>query len=101
MRHPPGQHMTQSFAAIRRSSSRVTSALVFASAVMLAWAAFPGSASAQLLGRTLVGYASTDEAMTAPAPADEGVVPKPLRRTIIAFHTTDAPGTLIIHTANT
>jgi lipoprotein-anchoring transpeptidase ErfK/SrfK len=99
--HPTGQHMTQSFAAIRRSSSRVTSALVFASAVMLASAVFPGPASAQLLGRTLVGYASPDEAMTAPAPADEGVVPERLRRTIIAFHTTEAPGTVIIDTGNT
>jgi lipoprotein-anchoring transpeptidase ErfK/SrfK len=93
--------MTQSFAAIRRSSSRVTSALVFASAVMLASAVFPGAASAQLLGRTLVGYASTDEAMTAPAPADEGAVPERLRRAIVAFNTTEAPGTVIIDTGNT
>ena len=93
--------MTQSFAANRRSSSsRVTSALVFASAVMLASAVFPVAASAQLLGQTL-GYASTDEAMTAPAPADESVVPERLRRAVVTFNTTEAPGTVIIDTGNT
>jgi lipoprotein-anchoring transpeptidase ErfK/SrfK len=91
--------MTQSLAANRRSSSRVTSALVLLSAVMLASAAFPGAASAQMLGQTL-GYASTDEAMTAP-PATENVVPERLRRAVVAFNSTEAPGTVIIDTGNT
>jgi len=98
--YPTGQHMTQSFAAIRRSSSsRAISALVFASAVMLASAVFPGAASAQLLG--FVSYAPTDEAMTAPAPTDGSVVPERLRRAVVAFNTTEAPGTVIIDTGNT
>jgi len=100
MRILTGQHMTQSLAATRRSSSRATRALVFASAVMLASAAFPGAASAQLLRQTL-GYAAPDEAMTAPAPADESAVPERLRRAIVAFNTTEAPGTVIIDTGNT
>lgn len=100
MRILTGQHMTQSLAATRRSSSRATRALVFASAVMLASAAFPGTASAQLLHQTL-GYAAPDEAMTAPAPAEESVVPERLRRAIVAFNTTEAPGTVIIDTGNT
>jgi lipoprotein-anchoring transpeptidase ErfK/SrfK len=83
----------------RRPSSRVTSAFVFASALMLAPLALPGAASAQSLG-----YASTqpdgfptDEAM---AP-DEGAVPERLRRAVVAFNTAEAPGTVIIDTGNT
>jgi lipoprotein-anchoring transpeptidase ErfK/SrfK len=89
--------MTQS--SHRRPSSRVTSAFVFASALMLAPLALPGAASAQSLG-----YASTqpdgfptDEAM---AP-DEGAVPERLRRAVVAFNTAEAPGTVIIDTGNT
>jgi lipoprotein-anchoring transpeptidase ErfK/SrfK len=91
--------MTQSFAASRRSPSRVANALVFVSALMLAPLALPNSASAQSLG-----YASsqpdgfpTDEVMT----PDEGAVPERLRRTVVAFNTTEAPGTVIIDTGNT
>ncbi|MEO8321274.1 MAG: L,D-transpeptidase [Bradyrhizobium sp.] len=91
--------MTQSFAASRRSSSRAANALVFISALMLAPLALPSAASAQNLG-----YASTqpdgfptDEAM---AP-DEGAVPERLRRAVVAFNTTEAPGTVIIDTGNT
>jgi lipoprotein-anchoring transpeptidase ErfK/SrfK len=90
--------MTQSFAANRRLSSRATSALVLVSAVMLASAAFPGAASAQVFRQTL-GYASTDDAMI--PPADENAVPERLRRAVVAFHTPEAPGTVIIDTGNT
>jgi lipoprotein-anchoring transpeptidase ErfK/SrfK len=91
--------MTQSFAASRRSPSRVANALVFVSALMLAPLALPGTASAQSLG-----YASTqqdgfptDEVMT----PDEGAVPERLRRAVVAFNTAEAPGTVIIDTGNT
>jgi lipoprotein-anchoring transpeptidase ErfK/SrfK len=101
MRIPRGSVMTQVFAASRRSSSRVANALVFASALMLVPLALPAAASAQTLG-----YASTqpdgfptDEVMT--APADEGAVPERLRRQVVAFNTTEAPGTIIIDTGNT
>jgi len=89
--------MTQS--SHRRPSSRVTSAFVFVSVVLLAPLALPGAASAQRLG-----YASTqpdgfptDEAM---APG-EGAEPERLRRAVVAFNTTEAPGTVIIDTGNT
>jgi lipoprotein-anchoring transpeptidase ErfK/SrfK len=88
--------MTQSLAANRRSSSRVSNALVFASALMLAPVAFPGAVSAQVLG-----YASTDEAMTAPEATDGYVVPERLRRATVAFNTTEPAGTVIIDTGNT
>ena len=41
----------------------------------------------------------TDEVMT--AHADEGAVPERLRRTVVAFNTTEAPGTIVIDTGNT
>jgi lipoprotein-anchoring transpeptidase ErfK/SrfK len=93
--------MTHSFAASRRSPSRVANALVFVSALMLAPLALPGAASAQVLG-----YASTqpngfptEEVMT--EPTDEGAVPERLRRAVVAFNTTEAPGTVVIDTGNT
>jgi len=95
MRIQRGSSMTQ--LSNRRLSSRAASALVFVSALI--WA-LPGTAGAQTLG-----YASpqpesfpTDEVM---APADEGVVPERLRRAVVAFNTTEAPGTIVIDTGNT
>jgi len=89
--------MTQS--AHRRPSSRAASALVFVSALLLAPSVFSSAASAQVLG-----YASTqpnafpsDEVMVEP----EGVVPQRLRRAVVAFNTTEAPGTIVIDTGNT
>jgi len=84
----------------RRLSSRVTHALVLVSTLLLAPSLFPSEASAQGLG-----YASTqpngfpsDEVIGVP---DEGVVPERLRRTVVAFNTTEAPGTIVIDTGNT
>ena len=98
MRIQPGSPMTQS--SHRRPSSRVIHAVVFVSALLLAPSVFSSAASAQALG-----YASiqpnafpTDEVMTAP---DEGVVPARLRRAVVAFNTTEGPGTVIIDTGNT
>jgi hypothetical protein len=83
----------------RRPSSRVTHALVFVSALLLAPSVLSGAASAQVLG-----YASTqpnafpaDEVMGEP----EGVVPERLRRAVVAFNSTEAPGTIVIDTGNT
>ena len=52
----------------------------------------------------MLGYASTqpnafpsDEVMVEP----EGVVPQRLRRAVVAFNTTEAPGTIVIDTGNT
>jgi lipoprotein-anchoring transpeptidase ErfK/SrfK len=63
---------------------------------MLAPVAVPSAASAQVLG-----YASTDEAMTAPEVTDAYVVPERLRRATVTFNTTEPAGTVIIDTGNT
>ena len=83
----------------RRPSSRVASALVLASAVLLTPAVVSSAANAQTFG-----YASaqpsaypTDEVIA----SDEGATPERLRRAIVAFGTTEAPGTIIIDTGNT
>ncbi|MBR1200411.1 L,D-transpeptidase [Bradyrhizobium sp. AUGA SZCCT0240] len=87
----------------RRHPSRVTHALVFISTMLLAPSVFSSAASAQLLG-----YASTqpnafpaDEVMVEPATPDAGVVPERLRRAVVAFNTSEAPGTIVIDTGNT
>jgi lipoprotein-anchoring transpeptidase ErfK/SrfK len=92
-----GSSMTQSLD--RRPPSRVARAFVLLSAVLLAPSLFSSAASAQTLG-----YASTqpmafptDEVL---AP-DEGATPERLRRAVVAFSTTEAPGTIIIDTGNT
>jgi lipoprotein-anchoring transpeptidase ErfK/SrfK len=89
--------MTQS--SDRRPSSRVASALVLASAVLLTPAVVSSAANAQTFG-----YASaqpsaypTDEVVG----SDKGAMPERLRRTVVAFSTTEAPGTVIIDTGNT
>jgi lipoprotein-anchoring transpeptidase ErfK/SrfK len=71
--------------------------------LLLAPSVFSSAASAQVPGQVL-GYASaqpnafTDEVMTAP---DEGAVPARLRPAVVAFGTTEAPGTIVIDTGNT
>jgi lipoprotein-anchoring transpeptidase ErfK/SrfK len=109
MRIATGRHMTQTFAGYRRLSSRAGSALVFASALMLAPAAFSSSASAQVLSYASAPESSfpSDNMMAAPdqpALSDDGdaaVLPERLRRANIAFDTREAPGTVIIDTGNT
>jgi lipoprotein-anchoring transpeptidase ErfK/SrfK len=88
--------MTQS--TDRRLSSRLASALVLGGAVLLTPLVI-SSANAQTLG-----YASTqpngypaDEVIA----SDEGATPERLRRAVVAFGTTEAPGTIIIDTGNT
>ena len=97
MRIQRGSPMTQSY---RRPSSRVASALVFTSTLLLAPAMFSNPAGAQVLGYapTQPNAFPTDEVMTAP---DEGAVPARLRRAVVAFNTTEGPGTVIIDTGNT
>jgi lipoprotein-anchoring transpeptidase ErfK/SrfK len=102
--------MTQTFAGIRRPSPRVTNALIFAGTLLLAPTFLASTACAQVLG-----YASTsqngfpsDNIMAAPVNpglTDEGgdgsVVPERLRRAVVAFDTSEAPGTVVIDTGNT
>jgi lipoprotein-anchoring transpeptidase ErfK/SrfK len=94
--------MKQSFD--RRPSSRVARALVLAGAVLLTPAAFSNAANAQALG-----YASTQPSAFPPNafPADEviapdeGATPERLRRAVVSFSTSEAPGTIVIDTGNT
>jgi lipoprotein-anchoring transpeptidase ErfK/SrfK len=96
-----GQYMTQS--ALSRRSSRATNVLVLAAAMLLAPAVFATAARAQALG-----YASqqsafpSDEVITPEARDREaGVLPERLRRAVVPFSTSEAPGTIIIDTGNT
>ena len=89
--------MTQS--SDRRPSSRVANAVVFVVAILLMLAMASIAANAQTLG-----YASAqrsaypaDEVIA----SDEGATPERLRRAVVAFGTTEAPGTVIIDTGNT
>jgi len=83
----------------RRPSSRTASALALVGAVMLMPAAFSSAANAQTLGYASVqpdGY-PTDEVIS----SDESATPERLRRAVVAFSTTEAPGTIVIDTGNT
>ena len=98
MRIQRGSPMTQS--SPRRPSSCVTHALVLISALVLAPSLFASEAGAQALG-----YASTqpnafpsDEVIGVP---EDGVVPERLRRTVVAFNTSEPSGTIVIDTGNT
>jgi lipoprotein-anchoring transpeptidase ErfK/SrfK len=82
----------------RRLRPRVTTALVFAGAFLLAPAILSTQANAQILGYAPAQRSSfpADNLMK-----DEGVLPDRLRRTTVAFDTREAPGTIIIDTGNT
>ncbi|XIA66254.1 L,D-transpeptidase [Bradyrhizobium sp. TZ2] len=98
--------MTQSFD--RRPSSRVARALALISAVVLAPSVFSSAASAQILGSftqptVLRPIALQSNAFPADEviASDEGATPERLRRAVVAFSTSEAPGTIIIDTGNT
>jgi len=82
----------------RRLRPRVTTALVFAGAFLLAPAILSTQANAQILGYAPAQRSSfpADNLM-----ADEGVLPERLRRATVAFDTREAPGTIVIDTGNT
>jgi lipoprotein-anchoring transpeptidase ErfK/SrfK len=83
----------------RRPSSRVASALVLVSAVLLTPLAISSAANAQMLGYASAqpnGYPA-DEVIA----LDESATPERLRRAVVAFGTTEAPGTIVIDTGNT
>jgi lipoprotein-anchoring transpeptidase ErfK/SrfK len=101
--------MTQKFAGSRRQSSRVTSTLILAGALLLAPAIISGEASAQLLGYASApqnSFPSDNMMIAPPALTDEGdgsgaAVPERLRRATASSDTREAPGTIIIDTGNT
>ena len=83
----------------RRPSSRVASAFVFVSAVLLTPLTMSNAANAQTLGYAAIqpnGYPA-DEVIA----SDESATPERLRRAVVAFGTTEAPGTIVIDTGNT
>jgi lipoprotein-anchoring transpeptidase ErfK/SrfK len=90
--------MTQS--SHRRPSSRVGYALALTTALFLTPSLLGGAASAQTLGyaSTQPNAFPTDEVMVE---QPEGVVPERLRRAVVAFNTSEAPGTIVIDTGNT
>ncbi len=105
MRIASGQIMTQAFAGNRTSSSRVTSALVLAGAMLLAPVVFSSAASAQVLGYAPAPQSAfPSDNMVAPdepAATGDSALPEQLRRTVVALDTREAPGTVIIDTGNT
>jgi len=104
MRKPMGQHMTQSYAAIRRSSPGVLSALVVAGALLTAPVVFSSAAGAQTLGYAPTQPGAFPQAYETGVPApesEESVLPERLRRATVNFATREAPGTVIIDTGNT
>jgi lipoprotein-anchoring transpeptidase ErfK/SrfK len=103
MHIPMGQHMTEIFASLRRPQPRVTTTLAFASAILLA-STFATTASAQSLGYAPQdqnafprGYVGNDPTVE----SEDSVLPERLRRQVVNFDTREAPGTIIIDTANT
>ena len=103
-----GLLMTQGRDGNRSPRLRVTSALVFAGALLLAPAVLSNEASAQVLGYASAPQTSfpSDNIMLAPSgpglrDEGEGMLPERLRRATVAFDTREAPGTIIIDTGNT
>jgi lipoprotein-anchoring transpeptidase ErfK/SrfK len=90
------------FSENRRQPSRATTALIFAAA-LLAPAFIATQASAQVLGYAAApssAFPSEDAAL--PLPEDESsAVPERLRRAVVAYDTSEAPGTVIIDTGHT
>src|ERR1700733_8641542 len=96
-----GQAMAQFFEN-RRPSSRATTALVFAAA-LLAPAFMATQASAQVLSYAPAAssaFPSEDAALALPED-DSSVVPERLRRAVVAFNTSEPAGTVVIDTGNT
>ena len=87
----------------RRLRPRVTTALVFAGAFLLAPAILSTQANAQILGYAPAQRSSFPaDNLMAPALTDEGsVLPERLRRATVALDTREAPGTIVIDTGNT
>src|SRR6185295_11274351 len=91
--HRTGHIMAQ-FSENRRQASRATTALIFAAA-LLAPALMAPQASAQVLGYAaapLSAFPSEDAALA---------LPERLRRAVVAYNTSEAPGTIVIDTGHT
>ncbi|QHO72307.1 L,D-transpeptidase [Bradyrhizobium sp. CCBAU 051011] len=80
----------------RRLSSRAASALVLVSALLTSLVVL-SAANAQTFSYAQPSAYPADEVIG----SDEGATPERLRRAVVAFGTTEAPGTIIIDTGNT
>jgi lipoprotein-anchoring transpeptidase ErfK/SrfK len=101
-----GQLMTKQSAANRRFLPRAVSALVFAGVLSVSPLMLASAASAQALGYAPVqpGIFPQDDATNSPdqpAQSETNVLPERLRRQIVNYDTTEAPGTIVIDTGNT
>jgi lipoprotein-anchoring transpeptidase ErfK/SrfK len=87
---------------MRGPALRALGALAFTGVLLLGSTAFSGAANAQALG-----YAAADPSLTFPQDdaaafaEDESIVPERLRRAVVNFASSEAPGTVIIDTGNT
>jgi lipoprotein-anchoring transpeptidase ErfK/SrfK len=108
--HCMGQHMIKPFR-FTLISSRALRASVLVGAALLACSLSSGAANAQGVGQAL-GYAPSDPNafpqgyVQSPPPAsdsadEDSVLPERLRRAVVNFDTSEAPGTIIIDTGNT
>jgi lipoprotein-anchoring transpeptidase ErfK/SrfK len=105
--------MSQGSSGNRRPSPRAANALIFAAAMTFASAIGTSHASAQALGYGPAAspnlFATEDGSlvapprpgMTEPGDGSSSVVPERFRRTVVNYSTHEAPGTVIIDTANT
>jgi lipoprotein-anchoring transpeptidase ErfK/SrfK len=90
------------FSENRRQVSRATSALIFAAA-LLAPAFIATQSSAQVLSYAPAAssaFPSEDAALALPED-ESSVVPERLRRAVVAYNTSEAPGTVVIDTGHT
>ncbi|MGA7806854.1 L,D-transpeptidase, partial [Bradyrhizobium sp.] len=96
--------MTQHLSATGRSL-RSTSALVVAGILLLTPAVFSSAAQAQELGYAAQdpGASAPDDAATMPPAVEDedSLLPDRLRRQVVSFDGSEAPGTIVIDTANT
>jgi lipoprotein-anchoring transpeptidase ErfK/SrfK len=108
--HSMGQHMIR-FSPLALIARRASRASVFAGAVLLACSLWSGAANAQGFGQAL-GYAPNDSgafpqgyvqnpSATTDRVDEDSVLPERLRRAVVNFDTSEAPGTIIIDTGNT
>jgi lipoprotein-anchoring transpeptidase ErfK/SrfK len=103
MHIPMGQHMTQIVSPSRRLSSRATTALAFAGALLLS-SSILSAADAQSLGYAPQQQSAFPQGYVADDPAaqnEDSVLPDRLRRQVVNFDSREAPGTIIIDTGNT
>jgi lipoprotein-anchoring transpeptidase ErfK/SrfK len=98
-----GPIMTQASSVNLKKSLRTSTTLLFAAALMAATGLTATGASAQVMS-----YASPQEALPSDVMLnpevdenDTNVVPERFRRAVVAFDTREAPGTVVIDTANT